>query len=727
MAISENFPDFLPTEPHENSNFSSYVEAQQNELDELSTELDNAILRWYIEKTPWPQYNQNSDERVITATRRKLTLSPGGVLTEEYVKNSVLRNDERVKQRAEFLQETVLNIGEVRLRFDTGEVRDFSDDFEAVDGRVRYNPGVGGETLHFDTEHSGEVVQEIDKLEYNVCPDTLNTKLGDRIQRNGLNYEALSSSGRSSLTRLPCPRTTIEEEWDSDKETFVENPTHRWDKEDWERLIWDKSLIQTEENIAASSSDEELTEGSELTQDHLDTTPDFLNRFVLEIEQLVLEVDGVGNVDFTDEFTGNLDGNVEYTGDRTLTFNNSGDDILGIFSIRYTFIEDDLREGGYPKGVDVTLDRVSYRSMSQGVGIRPGSITEEWQSGEEYEAFDTVVHKGVEYIATETTISEPDQTKQQPWRPLWKRLWLYFDNENLDRIGRIFGSVGRRRQRDDRQYRQWLKSIVQLFSGSGRNRDIINAVAVAFSMRAGGEDNVSIEENFEDNEIEVILEENRWEEHRATTLEEIVDEARPSGVKHVKTRYNIPLQTLSVVDVVAQDADVELEKDATLAIDSVINNITILEPEPTSTSADKQTSDVLVRLFSDIEDSSIWDTSEWDNVDWDSITGTRPMVAKALSEEHVTTDKVDDETSESSEDVLTSATDSPTPRSTSQVVPTVPETTDSTVEVGKILELNEEYVKDDSTQASMQSFDEAVTEITNASWDTGNWDTSQFV
>lgn len=126
----------------------------------------------------------------------------------------------------------------------------------------------------------------------------------------------------------------------------------------------------------------------------------------------------------------------------------------------------------------------------------------------------------------------------------------------LEEIGSLFGSLGERRGRDDNEYRLYLKSLVQSFSGRGRKDDLKFAVASAF-----GSDSASfrIEENFE--EIEYIIELDDWPPHKVGTLVELLELADPSGVELRKISYNLDTERVEVEEVIETSISELLEQD----------------------------------------------------------------------------------------------------------------------------------------------------------------------
>lgn len=115
--------------------------------------------------------------------------------------------------------------------------------------------------------------------------------------------------------------------------------------------------------------------------------------------------------------------------------------------------------------------------------------------------------------------------------------------DELDRIGESFGVLGKRRERNDTQYRIYLKSIVQSFISRGTKNGIKTAISAATDVPA---EDITINEDFQNNEYEVEI--------LATTpitgslLEEVAEIADPSGVELALTRFTIPADETEIDD-----------------------------------------------------------------------------------------------------------------------------------------------------------------------------------
>lgn len=101
-------------------------------------------------------------------------------------------------------------------------------------------------------------------------------------------------------------------------------------------------------------------------------------------------------------------------------------------------------------------------------------------------------------------------------------------DQALDELGRDFGVLGRRRGRPDDQYRSFLLGLVAAFDGRGTPPGLKTAIAAGVLATA---DDVSLIEDFDSQEYEVVLENEAWSSHRSGTVRELADLADPSVVQ----------------------------------------------------------------------------------------------------------------------------------------------------------------------------------------------------
>ena len=233
------------------------------------------------------------------------------------------------------------------------------------------------------------------------------------------------------------------------------------------------------------------------------------------------------------------------------------------------------------------------------------------------------------------------------------------NNPSLDRIGQLFGEIGRRRGRNDREYRRFLNSLVPVLSGRGQVPTLKEAVAISLSMDV---ESIGVEENFEELAFEIVLSD-FWESHQGSAIESIVDRAKPSGVEHVSTRYQVPdVELLSSADSTRTDGQ-QVVAESESSFDVVLIGIRITETFDKSQSSDEETDDVfdttpesligVVTLESDIDTFST-DQNFSDETIEDSVVisgkygttygqsyGTSPLNEKPLSSDEETDDVFD--------------------------------------------------------------------------------------
>lgn len=96
----------------------------------------------------------------------------------------------------------------------------------------------------------------------------------------------------------------------------------------------------------------------------------------------------------------------------------------------------------------------------------------------------------------------------------------------LDRIGAMFGQLGRRGGRTDDEYRSYLRSIVRSFNGRGSRSGL--KFAIASAVRGDPED-IEIEEDFQNLEYTIVIEDVDAS-FLSATINELAELADPSGV-----------------------------------------------------------------------------------------------------------------------------------------------------------------------------------------------------
>ena len=101
------------------------------------------------------------------------------------------------------------------------------------------------------------------------------------------------------------------------------------------------------------------------------------------------------------------------------------------------------------------------------------------------------------------------------------------DGDALDELGKDYGVLGKRRGRPNEQYRSYLLGLVAAFDGRGTPPGL--RLAIAAGVLADQSD-VSLIEDFDTQEYEVVLENEAWAAHSSGTVRDLADLADPSVV-----------------------------------------------------------------------------------------------------------------------------------------------------------------------------------------------------
>lgn len=306
--------------------------------------------------------------------------------------------------------------------------------------------------------------------------------------------------------------------------------------------------------------------------------------------------------------------------------------------------------------------------------------------------------------------------------------------DDLDRIGRLFGPAGRRLNREDDEYRRYLKSVVQAFSGRGTDLSMRRAFAAALNIDV---DDVEIVEDTDNVEYEIVFYD--WTDHSVNSIYEIAQIVDPSGVEQDDLRYNVPQDESQSADDVATTDGLQVVEDTDASVDDILVNITLQETFDDlatadtidakdndrstideSPSADAIAEDITVVVHS----MSQWDQMSWDDNEWDEKYPYEGTDIQELVEETVETDAGIDTSASaviSEEDVEQVITE--VSQHFDETAQEVIDTTDDTTEVN---ELVEEEVSDDGTLDSSSGEDTITTETSTVLWDDGDWDSMRF-
>lgn len=113
------------------------------------------------------------------------------------------------------------------------------------------------------------------------------------------------------------------------------------------------------------------------------------------------------------------------------------------------------------------------------------------------------------------------------------------DDKDLERIGELFGDLGKRAGRETERYRQYLQSIAKVYTGTGRKSNIAEATSVVVSDEdtTVSPDTIDFIEYFDDQEFSIII--NNFSDHRVDLLYDVIDLADPSGVRLRSPLYQV--------------------------------------------------------------------------------------------------------------------------------------------------------------------------------------------
>lgn len=130
------------------------------------------------------------------------------------------------------------------------------------------------------------------------------------------------------------------------------------------------------------------------------------------------------------------------------------------------------------------------------------------------------------------------------------------EGESLDRIGELFGPlIGSREGRNDEDYRDILKSIVQSFVSRGTVSGIKIAVSASTDIP---EQDISVREDFKNNSYKIIIQPNKA--FTVGIVEEVADIADPSGILNNGTIIDIPKEPTTISDNVIINPKSDIKK-----------------------------------------------------------------------------------------------------------------------------------------------------------------------
>jgi len=219
------------------------------------------------------------------------------------------------------------------------------------------------------------------------------------------------------------------------------------------------------------------------------------------------------------------------------------------------------------------------------------------------------------------------------------------NSSDLDRIGAIFGELGKRRGRTDDEYSTFLRSIVQSFSGRGTVDGIKFAVASALDLPP---DQILVTEDFVENEYVVRIT-TPFPPHQLQTLTELADLADPSGVRFASISYDVADEEVGFSDNVSITEGIDLGEDMVVDDEATVDpnlrttddDVSIADVAAVDQNQQTADEDVSVDDTTSVtvdDTASRWDQQEtnWDFFEWQQIDD----LVRTLSEQAGVVDSV---------------------------------------------------------------------------------------
>jgi len=203
----------------------------------------------------------------------------------------------------------------------------------------------------------------------------------------------------------------------------------------------------------------------------------------------------------------------------------------------------------------------------------------------------------------------------------------------LDEIGKQYGPLGRRDERDDSSYRTYLKSLVQVFQYRGTVPGIIAATSAGLGIR---ERYVDVYEHFNDPESEILTEKerreytitlNEWTPHNVSTIEQLANLSDASTSDLRKIRYAVDEEETGVADVVSVVTS-EIIQEFVSA-----NDITEIDANKIQLIEVLGSSESIVTTEGD-PNESVWGQDDWSFAQWSQFA----ELAEAVTETIASTD-----------------------------------------------------------------------------------------
>jgi hypothetical protein len=213
---------------------------------------------------------------------------------------------------------------------------------------------------------------------------------------------------------------------------------------------------------------------------------------------------------------------------------------------KHTFTVLEYEDGTSSTQYEYTLDKAPVEDVRSVVGLVNGNSVE-FEAGTDYQVVNSTY---IDFdVGGETPDPNTEFTVDYVAEPIISRygdahndetmvtdsviqdaIFSHYLNEasgsNLDRIGSLFGDLGKRRNRSDSEYRSLLRSIVQSFAGRGTVPGLKFAIAAGVGTDP---DNIIIDEDFSQIGYTVRIE-NVDTSFLSSVVGDMAEIADPSGV-----------------------------------------------------------------------------------------------------------------------------------------------------------------------------------------------------
>ncbi len=306
--------------------------------------------------------------------------------------------------------------------------------------------------------------------------------------------------------------------------------------------------------------------------------------------------------------------------------------------------------------------------------------------------------------------------------------------DELDRIGRLFGELGRRRGRSDVEYRNYLGSIVQSFGGRGTNPGIKFALGGGINVDI---ENIAIDENFDDLSDTLVFYD--WTPHKTQTLVDIFQLAKPSTVELAGIKYKekdgslvadaVEIQAeKALVDIAVSNDSVSVNPNTLSRVENILAEDAVLEQPKAGDTVDGTKLNDANQIKQSDANGFKWGTqsqtfsgTDWGSTDWNKFEWGEPNLRSSGNNwdffswtEIIELDPVNVGESSVVDDAFVEQTKAATITDDSSVDDSVVSSTDSV--------LWESNSWNEFNWANESTLDSAVTSTRSVAWELNSWD-----